>query len=501
MNIFGINEFAARFPNAVCSIVSLITIYLIGKKFHSQKFGVIWSLLYASSLLPHLYFKSGLIDPWFNLFIFLSVFNCLKFINNPNGKKEIVNALLAGLFLGAAVLTKGPAAIVIVGLTIAAYFIWTKQLKLFFSKPFLIFAITTVFVSGSWFLIEFLKGNKEVILEFIDYQIRLFNTEDSGHSGPFIYHFVVLLIGCFPASLIFIASYLNYKDLTPYQKQFRKIFICLFWVVLLLFSIVKTKIVHYSSVCYFPLTFIAAIGIVQNFERLKFNTVLKIIYWIVAGVLTLAFTAVGFMNVLKPYIINSGLIEDDFAIQNLQADVKWTGFESLIAFTFLIAAILVYMAVNKHNIKLLFYGMLFNLLFIYLTINVIVPKVELYTQHAAIEFYKACSKHDCYIETHGFKSYAYLFYSNRTPKDYNNKDQTRIINKLLDDWESEGKSRLKAFPMAYLHWMEHYEVDKPAYIVAKNQYEAELSLNTDLKKLYAKNGFSFFVKMPHKTAK
>src|ERR1700761_2952443 len=30
MNLFGVNEFAARFPNAVCSIVSLVSIYLIG---------------------------------------------------------------------------------------------------------------------------------------------------------------------------------------------------------------------------------------------------------------------------------------------------------------------------------------------------------------------------------------------------------------------------------------------------------------------------------------
>jgi 4-amino-4-deoxy-L-arabinose transferase-like glycosyltransferase len=90
MNLFGVNEFAARFPNAICSIISLISIYSIGKKFHSQKFGLIWCLLYVSSLLPHFYFKSGIIDPWFNLFIFLSIYNSLQFLNNPNGKKEIL---------------------------------------------------------------------------------------------------------------------------------------------------------------------------------------------------------------------------------------------------------------------------------------------------------------------------------------------------------------------------------------------------------------------------
>ena len=200
-------------------------------------------------------------------------------------------------------------------------------------------------------------------------------------------------------------------------------------------------------------------------------------------------------------IIDSGLIKDEFALLNLQADVKWTGFESLIAITFLLGAILTFIAVKKHKLKYLYYGFGLNLLFIYLTINVIVPKIELYSQHAAIEFYEACSKHDCYIETHGFKSYAYLFYSKRTPKDYENKNQQRIIEEILTDWEKDGNSRLSSFPAANLYWMEHCPIDKPAFIVAKCTSDNELFLNKELTKLYSKNGFSFFVKMPNKTAK
>jgi hypothetical protein len=356
-------------------------------------------------------------------------------------------------------------------------------------------------VAGSWFLIEWFKGNQHVIEEFIEYQIRLLKTEDSGHSGPFIYHFVVLLIGCFPASLLFIASYLNYNTLTPYQKQFRKIFISLFWVVILLFSLAQTKIVHYSSLCYFPLTFIATIGIVQNFERLKFTTLLKTIYWIVAGAFTIAFTAIGLINILKPSIMNSGLIKDEFALMNLQADVKWTGFESLIVLAFLIGAILVFIAVNKHKIKLLYYGFVFNLAFIYLTIAVIIPKVELYTQHAAIEFYKASASTNCYLETSGFKSYAYLFYSNRKPSDYQNKSQNLVIEEMLDVWEKQGHSRLTSYAMANLYWMEHGQIDKPAFIISKTTSDKDVSTNPELKKLYSKNGFSFFVRMPPKPAK
>lgn len=499
MNLFGINEFAARLPNALCSIASLVALFVIGRKFHSQQFGLTWCFLYAATLLPHLYFKSGLIDPWFNLFIMLAVYNCICFINNPNSRREWWSALLAGLFLGLAVLTKGPAALVVVGLSLVCLLAWTRQLRLLLSAPFILFSITTLLVSGSWFLVEYLKGNGRIISEFITYQQRLFETGDSGHDGPFIYHFVVLLLGCFPASLLFIVSYMKYKELTPYQRLFRKAFICLFWVVLLLFSIVKTKIIHYSSLCYFPLTLVAAIGLVNYFNHLRFNTVLKCLYWLIAGVFSVAFIAVGLINYWKPWLMRSGLIEDEFAVQNLQAEVHWSGLETLIGLVFLTAAVLVYLGMQRHRFRLLYYGLGMQLIFIYLAIAVIIPKVEQYTQHAAIEFYKACAKHHCYVETHGFKSYAYLFYSQRSKSDYINPDQVAFIERQLDKMEAEGHSRLTSYSTANLLWMEHGQIDRPAFIAIKTKDEADLKTISGIKKLYSSNGFSFFVRrMPAK---
>jgi hypothetical protein len=326
----------------------------------------------------------------------------------------------------------------------------------------------------------------------------LFETGDSGHDGPFIYHFVVLLVGCFPASLIFIASYLKYKDLTPYQRLFRKIFVCLFWVVLLLFSFAQTKIVHYSSLCYFPLTFVASIGLVNYFNRITLNTASKIIYWLITVLFTIAFTAIGFINYFKSGIINSGLIKDKFAEQNLQANVHWSGFEFVIGLVFLTASILIYRAIQHQKIKLLYYGLGLNMAFIYLAIAVVIPKVEQYSQHAAIEFYKECAQQHCYVETHGYKSYAYLFYSDRKPGDYTNPDQIDYVEKQLDLMESEGHSRVQSFTISNMLWMENGKIDRPAYLVIKTKDEEEFLQKPDMMKLYDKNGFSFFVRMPLK---
>src|SRR6187455_761668 len=73
MKVFGINEFAARFPNAICGILTFCLIFSLGRKYFTTVFGWLWILVYAGSFLPHFYFKSGIIDPWFNFFIFSSI--------------------------------------------------------------------------------------------------------------------------------------------------------------------------------------------------------------------------------------------------------------------------------------------------------------------------------------------------------------------------------------------------------------------------------------------
>ncbi|NJK86359.1 MAG: phospholipid carrier-dependent glycosyltransferase [Bacteroidales bacterium] len=52
MKLFGINEFAARFPNAVCGIITLSVLFFTGKKLFGETFGYIWVLSFFGSFLP-----------------------------------------------------------------------------------------------------------------------------------------------------------------------------------------------------------------------------------------------------------------------------------------------------------------------------------------------------------------------------------------------------------------------------------------------------------------
>jgi hypothetical protein len=185
----------------------------------------------------------------------------------------------------------------------------------------------------------------------------------------------------------------------------------LFWVVLILFSIVQTKIVHYSSLCYFPLTYLATYGIQKLLSgQYQWKKWFHGFFVVISTLLGVAFLLVGCVPIIKPWLISSNLIGDQFAIENLKANVHWSGYEWLIGIVFLGISHFSLAKIKTGNFKFIYSLFLASLIAITSLLMIVVPKVEQYSQRAAIEFYKQCAKHGFNVETIGMKSYATLFY-------------------------------------------------------------------------------------------
>ncbi len=472
MKIFGINEFAARFPNAVCGVITLLVLFNIGRKLYDIRFGLLWVMVYAGSFLPHFYFKSGIIDPWFNLFIFCGLYYFILFINyNTRQKHTRLYPYLfkSAVFIGLATLTKGPVAALVIGLCFIVFWVVRRFSPVARISQLLLYGISILVVGCLWFLMLYLTGNTAIISEFFTYQVRLFNTQDAGHGGPFFYHWVVLLVGCFPMSVLAINAFKRNAHDTPYQRFFKVWMIILFLVVLILFSIVKTKIVHYSSLCYFPLSFLAAYAVHKLMNGdMKWKNINSILLFFISLLIGAAIAALPFIDKNKQKIIDSGLIKDDFAVENLKAAVYWTGYEWLIGFLIIAGtvALLVLTGLKKLNTGLIVI-FISSLIAVNLASFVVAPRIEQYSQRAAIDFYTYLQTKDCYVETIGFKSYAHLFYTRRKPQ----------ANK--NSYSSE--------------WLLKGEIDKPAYFVSKITSLEEIKQTyPDLIELYRKNGFVFW---------
>ncbi len=465
MKMFGINEFSARFPNAVAGMLTLMFLFYIGKKHFDKKFAWLWVLVYMSSFLPFLYFKSGIIDPWFNLLIFSGIYFLI--FSSKNDKRKYLNTVLSAALIGLATLTKGPVAILLTGLTYFVSLLINRFRNLISIRQILLYLTVFSAIGGLWFIILIFQGHTDIIREFIVYQIRLLTTEDAGHGGPFYYHFLVLLIGCFPMSVFAIGGFRKSPDTKQSsQTYFRQWMLILFWVVLILFSIVKTKIVHYSSLAYFPLSFLSVYGILQLFEKGKIGKWTKTGIIIIAALLGTAIALMPFMEKYKTWIITKGWIHDPFAAANLMTPVSWSPAVTILGGFLVLGtfAVVLFIRDVKKSVFLIFFISLITITFSSLEI---VPRIEPYSQGPAIAFYQSLKGKDVYVIPLGFKSYAHLFYSEKQPATAKTQPATDILLR--------GK------------------IDKPAYFVSKITRKDEI-LNSYplLEVIYQKNGFVFY---------
>jgi hypothetical protein len=463
MKVFGINEFAARFPNALAGMATFGVLYRIGSQLISRQFATIWTLLYASTWLSHFYFKSGIIDPVFNLFIFLAIYQV--FLVKMEARKW-QHVCLAGLFLGLAVLTKGPVALLVAGLCFTVYLILNRGLNGYSVLQLGGIALIALAVTASWFGIEWLRNGPAFIEEFLSYQVGLFSQNIADHEEPWYYHPLVLLIGCFPSS-VFIFRYRFAKraaHLSEPATAYAQWMWILFWVVLILFSIVKTKIVHYSSLCYYPLTFLAARQLVQLLQSGKLTIRVRSLLLLIGTLWGIILVCLPLVGIFKERLIP--FINDPFAVGNLHANVSWHYWESVPGLLYLVCIWLIAFRFTKDVKGSLLRLFCLQIVAIQFTLLHFVPKVEAYSQAAAIRFYERMAGKDVHIEVMGFHSYAYLFYARKSPvtdKRYYNRD-----------------------------WLLHGEVDKPVYFVCKVSYAPEVGKQPLLRELYEENGFVFF---------
>jgi 4-amino-4-deoxy-L-arabinose transferase-like glycosyltransferase len=426
MKVFGVNEFAARFPNAIFGIITLVTFFLIGKKYKSPRFGFIWAISYLGTFLPHLYFKSGIIDPVFNYFIFLGVYFMYLDLSGKYYVNKYLYVALAGLFIGLATLTKGPVGLLVFLISFFIYFLFTRFKNFPNIKKIIVFIFFFTLICLLWFGEEIMEHGFWFLKEFLAYQVDLFLHPVASHGEPFYYHFVVVFIGCFPISIIALPVMFGKKvDVT---KEFSRLMKILFWTVMILFSITTTKIVHYSSLTYMPLSFMATCyldWLIVNRQKMKISLLVLI------GLMGFVFS---FLLAALPYVANHHelilpYLKDPFARASLDVNVHWSGFESYIGILYFIIVLLaVFLFTKKQNWKALLFLFYSTAVCLFIYLLAVVPKIEKYSQGPAIEFYKTLQGKDVYVWPIGFKSYAQYFYAKKPASPvYGEKDEKFLL--------------------------------------------------------------------------
>ncbi len=192
----------------------------------------------------------------------------------------------AWVFLGLAILTKGPVSFVLVFLTITSFLLSQKNWKTLLSKinPKKGFLIT-ILISAPWYILELIKEGKPFLDSFFGYHnFQRYTSVVNNHSEPFWFFLYIMILASLPFTPFLYHGLLTaLKDFLKSSKGSRNVSetlytfsLCWLTSVLVFFSISSTKLPSY----WLPAIPAAAILISNSFISLKNLNKSYLFFWI-----------------------------------------------------------------------------------------------------------------------------------------------------------------------------------------------------------------------------
>ena len=269
-HIFGENDFAARFPSAIAAALTALSILAWGRRMGGEKLGWWAAIIFTLSLQTFVHAKAAVADMWLVLFMTLAHWTGYELIQRPtpNAQRPTPNSerinkpsnikhqtsfwwWMFYLSLALGFLAKGPIAWTPLA-TVAVVIIYTRNWQSVWSFKFVPGILLTIAVVALWGIPALIQTHGEFFSIGIGRHVvgRSFTTlEGHGASSLGMYllllpfYFITVFISFFPWSikLPWLA-----KDLWRHRDSSDNYLLSGIAVVFIIFSLVKTKLPHYT---------------------------------------------------------------------------------------------------------------------------------------------------------------------------------------------------------------------------------------------------------------
>ncbi len=248
--IFGVNEFAVRFPSAVAAFGLLLFSYGLARILFGPGAGLIAAMIAATT--PRIFILARRLPIDMLLLFFLS--GALFFLVRALKTKEKSSWLLAYFCTSLAFLTKGPVAVIIPWVSFLVWILWSRRARISEAHPWMGLGVFSAVVLPWYVLVYRIHGWTYIAPFFLKDNLGRFATETMGPSrGPF-YYFSVYAIDFIPWSIIAVfAVFLLWKERNRRPPLKTLAFgLPLIWcgVTFLLFSLSKNKQEYYIAPIY-----------------------------------------------------------------------------------------------------------------------------------------------------------------------------------------------------------------------------------------------------------
>jgi 4-amino-4-deoxy-L-arabinose transferase-like glycosyltransferase len=278
--LFGINEFAARFPSALGATISVFAVYWCGRKLWDRSVGFLAALILASSVGFFAFARAASMDMPLTVCLTLAMVFFLFAFNDQTPRRKF---WLYGFYavLGLGVLAKGPVAVLLPALSLCGFNLLRGKWEDWRTWNIKLLWITAAIAAPWYLLCTFFNGWPFIQEFFINQNFERFTSTMHGHDRPIYFFFPVLLLLTFPWTFLLISAM---------RRRLGKNEQLLVWwaiVPFVFFSLSGSKLPGYILPMAPPLAFLCAKELLQPLSRTY-----KVAVFIEAG--TIAFIGVAF---------------------------------------------------------------------------------------------------------------------------------------------------------------------------------------------------------------
>lgn len=210
------SELANRLPSALAGLITLLVTFLFGERLFHPGVGFLSAMILGTSFLFLQLSRWMMLDSLVTLFFLLTLYYFyLGFEKEENRRK---NYLLAGLFMGFGILTKGPLAF----LALPIFFVFSliqKNLRGFWCRELLRGFLLSAIIALIWWIPACWVGGKDYI-HWLLYKQAVGTYVEGGthfHPEPFYFYFVR-----FPAEFVPWIVFLPTSFIFGLRKEFAR---------------------------------------------------------------------------------------------------------------------------------------------------------------------------------------------------------------------------------------------------------------------------------------
>ncbi|HEY7532011.1 MAG TPA: glycosyltransferase family 39 protein, partial [Nitrospiraceae bacterium] len=210
--LFGVNEFAARFPSALFGVALIVLQFFFLSRFKDRTIGLFGALMLLLNLEILGLGRMALTDSVLIFFTTASLYGFWMGLHGTEGERKWMWAFYVGMAV--ATLTKGPVGLVVPLLTAGLYLTWTRRWRDYWQHGSPISGtLLLILLAVPWYAAMFLIHGDAYASGAKAHTIGRFFGSMEGHGFTIFFYIPVLLLGFFPWSgLLPVTLYRTLKD-------------------------------------------------------------------------------------------------------------------------------------------------------------------------------------------------------------------------------------------------------------------------------------------------